>query len=238
MRKPNRGGPIACIFDVDGVLLASPHERAWREALAGLADPARFTTALYQAEVAGRPRVDGAFAALRALDVDHAGQRAADYAQRKQQRLVALIAGGGVKAFPDAIRFVQAVITLGWPTAVASSSQNARAMLEGIPYGTSSLLDAFDADMCGRTIRHGKPDPEIFLDAAAALGIEPARCLVVEDAPAGIRAAKSGGMFGLGVARLSDTSLLEAVHADLVVEILDEVDLDQLSCGRLAKRSA
>jgi beta-phosphoglucomutase len=45
-------GPLrAAIFDVDGVLLASPHERAWRDALAGITDPARFTTAMYQAEV-------------------------------------------------------------------------------------------------------------------------------------------------------------------------------------------
>ena len=57
----------AAIFDVDGVLLASPHERAWREALVGLADPARFTTEFYQAHVAGKPRADGALAALAGL---------------------------------------------------------------------------------------------------------------------------------------------------------------------------
>ena len=50
----------AAIFDVDGVLVASPHERAWRESLAGFADPARFTTEFYQAHVAGRPRMEGA----------------------------------------------------------------------------------------------------------------------------------------------------------------------------------
>jgi len=45
------------IFDVDGVIVDSPHERAWREALQGFADPARLTTALYQAHVAGKPRL-------------------------------------------------------------------------------------------------------------------------------------------------------------------------------------
>ena len=71
-------GPLlaAVIFDVDGVLLASPHERAWHEALAGLADPARFTTAMYQAQVAGKPRLDGARAALEALGVPEAVQQA------------------------------------------------------------------------------------------------------------------------------------------------------------------
>src|SRR5690349_10656533 len=50
----------AAIFDVDGVLVASPHERAWRESLAGFADPVRFTTEFYQANVAGKPRLEGA----------------------------------------------------------------------------------------------------------------------------------------------------------------------------------
>ena len=57
----------AAIFDVDGVLLASPHERAWREALQGFANPNRFTSAMYQAHVAGKPRLSGARAALQAL---------------------------------------------------------------------------------------------------------------------------------------------------------------------------
>src|ERR1700722_13188676 len=77
----------ACIFDVDGVLLASPHERAWRDALAGIADPALFTTAMYQAQVAGKPRGAGALAALEALGVPDASSKASAYADRKQARL-------------------------------------------------------------------------------------------------------------------------------------------------------
>ena len=65
----------AAIFDVDGVLLASPHERAWREALRGFADPARFTTAMYQAHVAGKPRLS--WRACRPGGVGRAGRRAA-----------------------------------------------------------------------------------------------------------------------------------------------------------------
>src|SRR5262245_49769409 len=59
----------AAIFDVDGVLVASPHERAWREALEGFGDPARFTTEFYQSRVAGKPRMDGARATLEGLGV-------------------------------------------------------------------------------------------------------------------------------------------------------------------------
>ena len=62
----------AVIFDVDGVILASPHEHAWREALRGIADPARFTTEFYQTHVAGKPRLSGARAALEHLEISDA----------------------------------------------------------------------------------------------------------------------------------------------------------------------
>jgi HAD superfamily hydrolase (TIGR01509 family) len=228
---------MAAILDVDGVLLASPHERAWREALDGIADPARFTTAIYQAQVAGKPRLAGAIAALEALGVPDAAKRAPDYAARKQNRLEVLIHAGHVKAFPDALRFVLAVKALGWPMAVASSSKNANAMMKSIEIGNGqTLFDIFTANVCGRDLAHGKPDPEIFLLAASALGIRPVHCFVAEDAPAGIEAARAGGMAGLGVARLDDAAGLHAAGADLVVTSLDFVAINALKAGRLLVR--
>ena len=91
--------------------------------------------------------------------------------------------------------------------------------------------------MCGRDLQHGKPNPEIFLLAAAELRIAPAHCFVAEDAPAGIEAAKAGGMTGLGVARLGDAVGLRAARADLVVTSLDDVAIDELVNGRLCRRS-
>ena len=78
---------LGAIFDVDGVLVASPHECAWRKALDGLADPTRFTTGFYQANVAGRPRLDGARAALEGLGVPNAAARAPEYAAKKAELL-------------------------------------------------------------------------------------------------------------------------------------------------------
>jgi beta-phosphoglucomutase-like phosphatase (HAD superfamily) len=234
----NRPPLAAVILDVDGVLLASPHERAWREALAGLADPARFTTAMYQAAVAGKPRDSGALAALRALGVPDAARRAPAYAVAKQARLEQLIGAGAVTAFADALRFVAALRALGWPVAVASSSKNANQMMRLIPVGGGHvLLDSFTANVCGRDLARGKPDPEIFLLAATALRIAPARCCVVEDAPAGIAAARAAGMTALGVARLADAAGLRAAGADLVVTSLDEVAMDALAAGRLGRRT-
>ena len=227
---------IAAILDVDGVLLASPHERAWREALVGIADPARFTTAMYQAVVAGKPRGSGAVAALVALGLPNAERLAPAYAVAKQHRLEALIDAGGVVAFPDALRFVQRVRALGWPMAVASSSKNANQMLRSIPIeGGRSLFDLFSVNVCGLDLAHGKPNPEIFLRAATALAVAPAYCVVIEDAPAGIAAARAGGMAALGVARLNDEAGLRAAGADLVVASLDRVSVECLTGGRTGR---
>jgi HAD superfamily hydrolase (TIGR01509 family) len=227
----------AVIFDVDGVLVASPHERAWREALDGIADPARFTTEFYQAYVAGKPRFDGARAALEQLSVPDAQARAQAYAERKQQILEALIATREFTVFPDALRLAQALLARGIPLAVASSSKNANQMMRLIQVAPDqTLLDLFKVNVCGRDFAHGKPDPEIFLTAAAELAVPPASCLVVEDAPAGIEAARAGGMMALGIARFGDAALLQAASADLVVTNLDQVDVDAVLDGRLAAR--
>jgi beta-phosphoglucomutase len=100
-----------------------------------------------------------------------------------------------------------------------------------------SLLEVFGSNVCGRDLKQGKPNPEIFLLAAADLPAAPGNCFVVEDAPAGIEAACAGGMTGLGVARLHDADSLRAAGASLVVTSLDEVSIEELSRGRLCRRA-
>ena len=222
------------ILDVDGVLLSSPHEQAWREALAGFSDPARFTPEVYEAEVAGKPRLDGAVAALLMLGVPNARGRAKTYAIRKQARLDALIRAGRVSAYPDAVRFVEALKARGLRMAAASSSRNATAMMRSVRLdGGGTLLDLFEVDVSGREVAHGKPAPDIFLLAAGALHAKPGDCFVVEDSPAGIMAARSAGMQALGVARRGAPTLLLEAGATLVVTALDEIDLAALVAGRL-----
>lgn len=77
----------------------------------------------------------------------------------------------------------------GLKLAIGSSSKNAKFILERI-----GLADYFDAISDGTNIARSKPDPEVFLKAAEFLGLEPADCLVVEDAVAGVEAAHAGGM--------------------------------------------
>jgi beta-phosphoglucomutase-like phosphatase (HAD superfamily) len=145
-----------------------------------------------------------------------------------------LIEEGSFHAFPDAVRLVARLHGAGLKLALASSSRNVGAMLRQIqlPDGRA-LLPLFAADLSGREVPHGKPDPALFLLAAEALGIVPARCLVVEDAPAGVRAARNGGMTALGIARLGDEALLRQAGADLVLTTLDELDVAALAGGVL-----
>src|SRR5512141_88288 len=96
------------IFDVDGVLVDSPHERAWREIVARTSyTPERYTTEVYQAYVAGKPREAGARAALEHFGIpDPDGRRVEEYMAVKQADLIALIERGEFTAFEDALRFL------------------------------------------------------------------------------------------------------------------------------------
>jgi beta-phosphoglucomutase len=79
--------------------------------------------------------------------------------------------------------------------------------------------------------RRGKPDPEVFLLGAQKLGVTPQRCIVMEDAPVGIQAAKAAGMRAVGVTFVAHhpAEKLRAAGADLIVHSLDHVTMDQLS---------
>jgi beta-phosphoglucomutase-like phosphatase (HAD superfamily) len=254
------------IFDVDGVLVDSPHARAWKDSLRELMETDwadirdqttwtddRFTLQVYQQVISGKPREAGALAALEYFGVPDAKDRVEAYGAHKQDMVIKLIEAGEFEAYPDALRFVLAVKASGIPIAAASSSKNAGLFLrqirldtfaeqEGLSYDFVApgltLLDSFDADISGRDFAHGKPHPEIFLTGASELGVAPQDCFVVEDAASGIRAAKAGGMAALGVARANDEELLAAEKPDIVVTSLDEIDVAALSRHELARRTS
>lgn len=253
------------IFDVDGVLVDSPHEAAWREVFQELMEsdwadirdrttwtPEAFTAEVYQQVLSGKPRMEGAIAALEHFGVPDPATRVDAYAERKQEMVVELIEAGKFSAYPDALRFLLAVKDTGIAVAAASSSRNAGLFLrqirldefakqEGLAHDWIepglTLLQAFDVDTSGRHFDQGKPHPEIFLTAARELGVDPATAFVVEDAVSGVEAAKAGAFAALGLARHDDEALLADADADIVVSTLDDVDLGGLAEGRLVRRS-
>src|SRR5687767_7081757 len=251
------------IFDVDGVLVDSPHEQAWRDGLQQLMEiewsdirdqtsyaPERFTPEVYQRVMSGKPRYAGARDALEYFGVPDAEKRAQEYGDRKQVMIIELIEASQFHAYPDALRFVLAVKAAGLRIAAASSSKNANAFLErirldefvekeGLDYDFVrpgyTLLDTLNANVSGRDFAQGKPHPEIFLTAAEEAGVSPGEAFVVEDAANGVQAAKAGDMAALGLARADDEELLAGANADLVVTNLDDVSLDALAEGRLER---
>jgi HAD superfamily hydrolase (TIGR01509 family) len=230
------------------VLVDSPHERLWRETLDRLMAgpwqdlaarihyrPGALTTERYQRAVAGRPRLDGARAALEevgAAGVDE--ERVRRYAEEKQAGLVESLERDPPPAFDDAVTFLAGLRAAGLAIATASASKNADALLAAVkmPDGTP-LRDVLDADVSGLD-GPGKPDPAIFLEAARRLGQPPERCLVVEDAPNGVAAARRGGMACIGVDRTGDADQLRAEGADLVLDRLDRLPAREI-LSRLAQ---
>jgi beta-phosphoglucomutase-like phosphatase (HAD superfamily) len=161
----------------------------------------------------------------------------------KQAIVERLAAAGDFFAYDDALRFLLSVKSSGVRVCAASSSKNADNFLKGISIAAfcsreklrypfvhpqTTLLDLLDADVDGLNVPRGKPDPGLFLAAAQALAMAPGQCFVVEDAAVGVRAAKSGGMYGIGVARHHDADQLRAAGADIVVSSLDAVDVPAL----------
>ena len=101
----------------------------------------------------------------------------------------------------------------GYKLAIGSSSKNAKFILEKV-----ELKDAFDAISDGNNITKSKPDPEVFLKAAEYLGLPPKACMVVEDAEAGIEAAKMGGMYAAGIGEAA-----KSINADESLKTFSEL---------------
>jgi beta-phosphoglucomutase len=209
----------AIIWDVDGTLVdtAEQHFRAWEGLAAEIGKP--FTRADFAATFGMRnPEI------LRKLffpDADDA--RCRELAGRKEDLYRASVRAEGSRLLPGVARLLAAFAEAGWPQAVGSSA----------PLGNLDLLLGltdtrryFSAVVTGDDVRRGKPDPEVFLTAAAGLGAEPRRCVVFEDAAAGVEAARAGGMRCVAVTLVGHhpADSLRAAGADLVVGSLEEVD--------------
>jgi HAD superfamily hydrolase (TIGR01509 family) len=126
-------------------------------------------------------------------------------------------ARGRVEALPGVPELLNALDEQAAPRAIVTSTPRANLALI---LETLRLADRFDALVAEEDASKGKPDPEGFLVAAERLGIAPACCVVIEDAPAGLRAARAGGMRAIGVTTTHGAP--ELGDADLIVDSLAE----------------
>jgi beta-phosphoglucomutase len=123
-------------------------------------------------------------------------ERVKRISEAKEAAFRRLIRERGLTALPGAVEWITKLNARGWLQAIASSAPrlNVEAMLEAL-----DIQSDFQAIVSADDVTAGKPDPEVFLKAAEKLKVPPSRCIVVEDAPAGIEAARRAGMRSIGV---------------------------------------
>lgn len=203
----------AILFDLDGVICSTDvlHYRAWK----AIADEhgIYFDEAI-NARLRGVSRMESLAIVLERYEGDLSALDLAAMAEKKNglyRTLLSTMTPADVD--PAVLKTLRELRRRGYKLAIGSSSKNAGFILERI-----ALRDAFDAVSDGNNIAKSKPDPEVFLKAAAMLNERPEDCLVVEDAEAGLVAAHLGGMkaAGIGLAAASKT-------ADFRLRSLDEL---------------
>ena len=207
--------PSGIIFDLDGVLLDTvpAHFESWQRSFraAGVA----FDETRYRKDVDGRPVRDGARAVMGDRDA-----AALDAVVAMKERLYTeIIEAGKFEVFADVPPLLQDLSRRGIPMAVASSSNQARRLID-----LARLTGFFDAIVCGDDVARGKPAPDIFLAAAGRLGLPPARCLVIEDSVAGLSAAEKGGF--IPIALLRDHASEPSSQAERTIRSLDALHSD------------
>jgi beta-phosphoglucomutase len=211
----------AVIWDLDGVLAntASYHLSAWQETFQkrGM----KFTEADFRRSFGqrndtiirntlGGKTAQGEIEAI-------AGEKEATF-----RRMI----GQEIEPIPSAVELVYSLRRQGVKMAIASSTP-----IENIQLITGSLgvANCFQAIVTGHDVTEGKPSPQVFLMAAQRLGVEPENCVVIEDAVAGVTAAKRAGMHCVAVTSTRSRESLK--QADLIVKTLEEItinDLDKL----------
>ena len=213
------GEPRAVLWDMDGTLVdtAAYHLRAWQETLADLS-----VAVTHEAFMRTFGRRNDAV--IRDL-VDPAADAAmiAAVAGEKETRYRRFVREGGLDPLPGVRDWLERLRAAGWRHAVASSAPQANIATILEVAGMAGLFDDAAGD---EDVKVGKPDPQVFLVAAAKVGAAPARCVVVEDAPAGVEGGRRAGMRTIGVG-----SGHGALAADLAVASL--VDLPEDAFERL-----
>jgi beta-phosphoglucomutase family hydrolase len=240
----------AVLFDMDGVITdtASIHATSWKTMFDEFLNkwaPAHSQPFRafdinydYKFSVDGKPRYQGVrdFLSSRRIVLPDgtpedpaSAETVCGLGNRKNELVNERLASSGVNAYPGTVAFILYLRRTGVKTAVVTSSQNCRQVLQA-----ARLEDLFDARVDGDVIEKehlaGKPAPDSFLRAAQMLGTLPRRAVVIEDALSGVRAGARGGFaLVVGVDRKGNAEELKAQGAHIVVR-----DVAELLAGSFA----
>jgi beta-phosphoglucomutase len=203
----------AVLWDLDGTLVDSEefHWRSWRDTMRG--EGVELTYEQFLASFGQRN--DRILPAWLGADVDPGRvQRIGDDKEAGYRRLAET---HGLTPLPGAREWLSTLRASGWKQAIASSAprMNVEMMLR-----VAGIDGCFDAIVSADDVTIGKPDPQVFLKAAEKVGVPPARCIVVEDAAAGIEGARRAGMRSIGVTKNA------RLDADMFVQSLRDLPAD------------
>lgn len=204
---------------MDGVLIDSHpvHKKVWRQFLTSLGMHVSDEDLDFVLD--GRRREE----ILRHFLGDLSPERIHEYGQRKNELYKELEAD--LRTVSGVVEFLSALEAAGMRMAVATSASSVRAH-DILAY--LGILPRFRAVVTGNDVARGKPDPEIFIQAADRLSLSPRNLLAVEDAVAGVRAAKSAGMKCLGIASEGRIEKLRDAGADRVVPDYRQISLQEV----------
>lgn len=191
----------AIIFDLDGVICSTDeyHYMAWK-ALAEKIGVTDFTREDNRRQ-RGVSRMESLAVLLEKSDKEFTEEEKLSLAEQKNDIYKSLLKNMSQADLSQEVKFTMDELrSSGFKLAIGSSSKNTPAILERLGLGSY-----FDAVADGNCITHSKPDPEVFLKAAAMLGFKPSECIVVEDAPAGVQSGKNGGFLVAGIGAVSDS---------------------------------
>ncbi|MFF8812655.1 HAD family hydrolase [Streptomyces pactum] len=195
---PPGSGAAAVVFDLDGTLVDSEplYFEAGRRTLAGHGvtgfgweDHTRFIGI-------------GTRQTLTTLRAEYGIEAPVEQLLAEKNRHYLELARGGTEVFPRMRAFVERLHAAGLPMAVASGSSRTAIDAVLTATGLAALLPVF---VSAEEVAHGKPEPDVLLEAARRLGVEPGRCVVVEDAPPGAEAARRAGMRCIAVPYVAGT---------------------------------
>ena len=206
--------PRAVLWDMDGTLIDSEefHWVSWRDTMAKEGFP--ITHEQFLASFGQRD--DSIIPGW--LGVASTPELVAQITIAKEALYRQLIREHGMSPLPGVASWIHRLHEQGWLQAIASAAPrpNIDVVLEAL-----AAAHCFQAIVSADDVHRGKPDPEVYLLAASRVGAQPDRCIVVEDAVAGVEGAQRAGMRSIGVARNGNH-----LAADIVVQSLDRLDSD------------